>query len=71
MAIPDRWTKKLTYNVPLSEGSLMGDIPEPDVEGRVFKAPNGRVTVYGRLTGSRIEPYSPELTEAVASGQLS
>jgi hypothetical protein len=71
MAVPDRWTKKPTYNIPLSEGSLMGDIPEPDVEGRVFKAPNGRVTVYGRLTGSHIEPRSPELTEAVASGRLS
>jgi hypothetical protein len=70
-AVPDRWTKKPTYNVPLSEGVLLGDIPEPDVEGRVFKAPNGRVTVYGRLTGSRIEPQSPELIERVASGQLS
>lgn len=70
-AIPDRWTNKPTYNIPLSEGALLGDIPEPDVEGRVFKAPNGRVTVYGRLTGSHIELRSLELIELVVSGQLS
>lgn len=46
-AKPDRTTKKETYKVPLSEGVLLGNIPEPDVEGKVFKAPNGRVTVYG------------------------
>jgi hypothetical protein len=70
-AVPDRWTKKPTYNIPLREGMLLGEIPEPDVEGRVFKAPNGRVTVYGRLTGSLIEPGSPDLIEAVAAGRLS
>lgn len=69
-AVPDRWTKKPTYNIPLSEGTLLGGIPEPDVEGRVFKAPNGRVTVYGRLTGSHIEPRSTDVLEALASGQL-
>lgn len=69
-AVPDRFTDKPTYNVPLSEGFLLGDISEPDVEGRAFKAPNGRVTVYGRLTGSHIEPASASLLEAVAQGQL-
>jgi hypothetical protein len=69
-AIPDRFTEKPTYNAPLSEGFLLGDIPEPDVEGRVFKAPNGRVTVYGRLTGSSIGPLSTNLLEALSQGKL-
>ena len=69
-AIPDRFTGKPTYNTPLAEGFLLGNIPEPEVERRIFKAPNGRVTVYGRLTGSHIEPASMELLEAVARGQL-
>lgn len=68
-AVPDRFTEKPTYNVPLSEGFLLGEIPEPEVEGRVFKAPNGRVTVYGRLGGSQIEPTSLELLESLARGQ--
>jgi hypothetical protein len=70
-AEPDRFTKKPTYNIPLSEGTLLGDIPEPEVEGRVFKAPNGRVTVYGRLTGSSIEPADSTTVEGLAMGQLS
>ncbi len=70
LAVPDRFTGKPTYNVPLGEGALLGDIPEPDVEGRVFKAPNGRVTVYGRLTGSQIEPESLDVVEKLAAGQL-
>lgn len=69
-AIPDRFTEKPTYNVPLAEGVLLGDIPEPEVEGRVYKAPNGRVTVYGRLTGSHIEPADTALLERLVRGQL-
>lgn len=69
-AVPDRFTGKPTYNVPLSVGFLLGEIPEPDVEGRVFKATNGRVTVYGRLGGSHIEPASLELLKSLARGQL-
>ncbi len=69
-AVPDRFTDKPTYNVPLAQGVLLGDIPEPEVEGRVFKAANGRVTVYGRLTGSHIEPADAALLEALARGQL-
>jgi hypothetical protein len=69
-AIEDRFTKKLTYSVPLKEGALLGDIPEPDVEGRVFKAPNGRVTVYGRLTGSHVQPVNVGLMEDLAAGKL-
>jgi hypothetical protein len=69
-AIPDRFTEKPTYNVPLREGHIIGDIPEPEVEGRVFKAPNGRVTVYGRLTGSHIEPADTSILEDLAQGKL-
>lgn len=69
-AIEDRFTKKLTYSVPLTEGIWLGDLPDPDVEGRVFKAPNGRVTVYGRLTGSEIEPADNAILEQLASGTL-
>ncbi len=70
IAIPDRFTEKPTFNIPLKEGTFLGEIPEPDVEGRVFKAPNGRVTVYGRLTGSHIEPETKDTLEAMASGRL-
>jgi hypothetical protein len=66
----DPYTNKPTYKVPLQEGVLLGNIPEPEVEGRVFKAPNGRVTVYGRLTGSAIEVVSADLLEDLASGAL-
>ncbi len=66
----DRFTGKATYRIPLSEGKKVGDIPEPDVEGRVYKAPNGRVTVYGRLTGSRIDMVSRDRLESIASGTL-
>lgn len=69
-AKPDRFTEKPTYNVPLGEGVLLGDIPEPEVEGRIFKASNGRVTVYGRLTGSHIEVKNSELLDALARGSL-
>jgi hypothetical protein len=37
----------------------------------VFKAPNGRVTVYGRLTGSTIEPADITVLERLAEGTLS
>lgn len=70
IAEPDRFTGKLTYNVPLKEGVLLGDIPEPDVEGRIFKASNGRVTVYGRLTNSHIEAVDRQIVESLASGDL-
>jgi hypothetical protein len=70
-AKPDRTTKKETYKIPLSEGVLLGNIPEPDVEGKVFKAPNGKVTVYGRLTGSAIEPVDIGVLERLAEGTLS
>jgi hypothetical protein len=66
----DRFTRKATYKVPLSEGLKVGDIPEPDVEGRVYKARNGRVTVYGRLTGSRIETDDRGILGLIASGTL-
>lgn len=70
IAVEDRFTKKMTYSVPLTKGIRLGDIPEPDVEGRVFKADNGRVTVYGRLTGSHIESADQSVLEALASGKL-
>jgi hypothetical protein len=40
------------------------------VEGRVFKAPNTRVTVYGRLVGSAISVSDPGVLERLASGTL-
>jgi len=66
----DRLTGKQTYMVPLSEGIELGSIPEPDVEGRVFKADNGRVTVYGRLTGSCINGKDPQALASLAEGSL-
>jgi hypothetical protein len=66
----DRITQKVTYKVPLDEGVLLGRIAEPDVEGRVFKAPNGRVTVYGRLVGSAIAVGDPDILAGLASGTL-
>jgi hypothetical protein len=69
-AVRDRFTKKPTFKIPLKEGVLLGEIPEPDVEGRVFKAPNGRVTVYGSLVGSQIEPTSRDVVERLAGGLL-
>jgi hypothetical protein len=69
-ATVDRFTKKPTYMVPLTQGALLGTIAEPDVEGRVFKAPNGRVTVYGRLTGSAIAVLDMAILEQLAAGSL-
>jgi hypothetical protein len=66
----DRTTGKVTYMVPLEEGVRLGTIPEPEVEGRVFKAPNGKVTVYGRLVGSEVEVASEDIRERLASGTL-
>ncbi len=66
----DRQTEKFTYFPPLSWGRCLGTIPEPDVEGKVFKAPNGKVTVYGRLTGSEIQPSDTAILEALADGTL-
>jgi len=56
--------KRWVHKVPLEEGVLLGTIAEPDVEGQVFKAPNGRVTVYARLVGSEISGADP----AIGSG---
>jgi len=69
-AITDRFTNKPTYKIPLPEGSLLGDIAEPDAEGKVFKAPNGRVTVYGRLTGSSIKLNDPKVLNELVKGSL-
>jgi hypothetical protein len=66
----DDETNKATYFVPLSNGLLLGEIPTPDVEGRVFVAPNGSVTVYGRLVGSEIRPTGPALVGALMAGTL-
>lgn len=66
----DRITHKATYMIPLKEGIRLGCIPEPDVEGRVFKAPNGKVTIYGRLVGSHIEIEDRNILELLASGRL-
>ncbi|MEW6228057.1 MAG: AccI family restriction endonuclease [Bacillota bacterium] len=66
----DRTTRKATYKIPLTEGVRLGHIPEPNVEGRVYKAPNGKVTVYGRLTGSFIEAQDRNTLELLASGRL-
>jgi hypothetical protein len=68
--IPDRITKKPTYKIPLPEGVMLGDMPEPDVEGKIFKAPSGKVTVYGRLTGSSIVASNQKLVERLADGTL-
>ncbi len=56
--------------IPLAEGVLLGNIAEPEVEGKVFKAPNGKVTVYGRLTGSEITVSDAAVLERVAGGIL-
>ena len=69
-AAVDDTTKKLTYKVPLARGLLLGTIPTPDVEGRIFVAPNGCVTVYGRLTGSEIVPINQDIISALLAGTL-
>jgi hypothetical protein len=66
----DRTTRKSTYRIPLTEGFKLGGIPEPEVEGRVFKAPNGKVTIYGRLVGSCIGADDCGILELLASGKL-
>jgi hypothetical protein len=70
VAKEDRFTKKDTYFIPLAEGTKVGSVPEPDVEGRVYKADNGKVTVYGKLTGSRIERSDRDVLDKLASGRL-
>ena len=70
MGKKDPTTKKITYMVPLSEGALLGSITEPEVEGKVFKAPNGKVTVYGRLTGAEIRIAETATLEQLACGAL-
>jgi hypothetical protein len=67
----DRITRKATYMIPLTEGFSLGGIPEPEVEGRVYKAPNGKVTVYGRLVGSQIEVADSSILDLLVSGKLS
>ena len=66
----DRITKKPTYKIPLSEGLMLGEMPEPEMEGKVFKAPSGKVTVYGRLTGSSIVVSDQKVLERLADGTL-
>jgi hypothetical protein len=63
-------TTKATFFVPLRRGLLLGNIPTPEVEGRIFVAPNGCVTVYGRLTGSEIVPVNQDLISALMAGTL-
>jgi hypothetical protein len=70
VGVKDETTGKVTYKTPLDEGILLGRIAEPDVEGRIFKAPNGRVTVYGRLVGSAISVTEPAVRERLANGTL-
>jgi hypothetical protein len=70
VGVKDKVTQKVTYKVPLDEGVLLGTITEPDVEGRVFKAPNGKVTVYGRLVGSAISVSDPVVLGRLVSGTL-
>jgi hypothetical protein len=67
----DDETNKRTYFVPLSEGILLGRLsPEPEVEGKVFKAENGRVTVYGRLSGSSINVVEQGTFDSLIRGTL-
>ena len=66
----DRFTKKDTYKVPLTEGVLIGKIREPEVEGRIFTADNGKVTIYGRLKETTIDAVSPAIVAAIAAGTL-
>jgi hypothetical protein len=66
----DRFTKKDTYKVPLTEGVLIGRIREPEVEGRIFTADNGKVTIYGRLKETTIEVANVAIVEAIAAGTL-
>jgi len=66
----DPTTKKVTYMIPLREGVLLGSISEPEVEGKIFKAPNGRVTVYGRLAGSEIVLADATVLDRLAAGTL-
>lgn len=66
----DAKTNKVTYFVPLAQGKLIGSIPAPEVEGRIFVAPNGAVTVYGRLVGSTIQVADPKAVAAMMAGTL-
>ena len=50
----------------MSEGLRVGSIAEPDVEGCVYKAANGKVTAYGRLTGSQIGVSDGHSLELIA-----
>jgi hypothetical protein len=66
----DRYTKKDTYKIKLEEGVPIGRIQEPDVEGRVFTADNGKVTIYGRLKETTIEVADAAIVEGIAAGTL-
>jgi hypothetical protein len=66
----DRITKKATYKIPLTEGQLLGEISEPEVEGRIYKAANGKVTVYGRLTSSFVFNTDNNLIRRLVNGTL-
>jgi hypothetical protein len=69
-ATRDATTNKLTYMVSLSRGMKLCELTEPDVEGKVFKAPNGKVTVYGRLTGSELVNVNEDVQRGIAQGTL-
>lgn len=67
----DPTTRKATYKIPLSEGKLLGEITEPEVEGRIYKAPNGKVTVYGRLSPTSITKIDTDVVSGLVNGILS
>jgi hypothetical protein len=66
----DRYTKKDTYKIKLDEGVPIGRIQEPDVEGRVFTADNGKVTISGRLKETTIEVANAAIVEGIAAGTM-
>lgn len=66
----DETTRKATFRARIDNGIHLGNIATPDVEGRIFVAPNGRVTVYGRLSGSEIVPIDTATIAKLMQGTL-
>lgn len=66
----DSVTRKSTYMIPITEGVLIGKIREPDVEGRIFTADNGKVTIYGCLKKTTIDVTNAAVVQAIAAGTL-
>ena len=66
----DRVTNKNTYMVPLRNGYKLGDISKPKVKGRIFKADNGKITVYAQLMGSDIAIHNHDVLDQIANGTL-